>query len=249
MFILITDIQFIIYDIHLIVKINIHLYQNIILIVYFYHMKTIERTTKNNKRTTYPIDWDSVVSLESRLLRDFQSERTEKKCRDLLMISIGVRLGLRIIDNLSLKWKDLMGLQVGEKFVRVEKKTNKERILVMGSKLREVLDIVISITNPKPDSFIFSSQKGKGDEPMCIQTFNRLLKEIMEEYKVKCIGHVSSHLLRKSFIVGTIKKGFEKGDHLSLVKVSRLVNHSSVSVTLKYTNFETDQMLNLYELN
>ena len=84
---------------------------------------------------------------------------------------------------------------------------------------------------------------------MCIQTFNRLLKDLMKEYKVKCIGNISSHLLRKSFVVGSIKKGFESGDHLSLIKVSRLINHTSVSTTLKYTNFETDQMLNLYELN
>jgi site-specific recombinase XerD len=214
-----------------------------------YGMKTMEINEIHQKRTTYSLDWNVVVNLESRLLRDFQNERTEKKGRELLMVSVGVRLGLRVIDNLSLRWEDLMDLKVGEKFVRSEKKTNKERILVMSSKLKEVLDIVITILNPNPDNYIFSSQKGKGEEPMTIQTFNRLLKDIMKDYKVKCIGNVSSHLLRKSFVVGSIKKGFEKGDHLSLIKVSRLINHSSISTTLKYTNFETDTMLNLYELN
>jgi len=212
-------------------------------------MKTIGVNQKSLKRTTYSLDWNVVVGLESRLLRDFQNEKSESKGRELLMVSVGVRLGLRVIDNLSLKWCDLMGLKVGEKFVRVEKKTNKERILVMSTKLKEVLDVVISILNPNPDQYIFSSQKGKGTEPMCIQTFNRLLKDVMKEYKVKCIGNISSHLLRKSFVVGSIKKGFESGDHLSLIKVSRLINHSTVSTTLRYTNFETDQMLNLYELN
>lgn len=212
-------------------------------------MKTIEVNLKGLKRTTYSLDWNVVVGLESRLLRDFQNEKSESKGRELLMVSIGVRLGLRVVDNLSLKWCDLMDLKVGEKFIRTEKKTNKERILVMSSKLKEVLDIVISVLNPNPEHFIFSSQKGKGNEPMCIQTFNRLLKDLMKEYKVKCIGNISSHLLRKSFVVGSIKKGFESGDHLSLIKVSRLINHTSVSTTLKYTNFETDQMLNLYELN
>jgi len=212
-------------------------------------MKTLEINEIHQKRTTYSLDWNVVVNLESRLLRDFQNERTEKKGRELLMVSVGVRLGLRVIDNLSLKWMDLMDLKVGEKFIRVEKKTDKERILVMSSKLKEVLDIVISIINPNPKDYIFSSQKGKGDKPMCIQSFNRLLKDIMKDYKVKCVGNVSSHLLRKSFVVGSIKKGFESGDHLSLIKVSRLINHSSVSTTLKYTNFETDTMLDLYELN
>jgi len=215
----------------------------------FFDMKTQVINDLNHKRTTYSLDWNIVINLESRLLRDFQSEKSEKKGRELLMVSIGVRLGLRVIDNLSLKWGDLIGLGVGEKFIRIEKKTDKERILVMSSKLKEVLDIVITILNPNPEHYIFSSQKGRGNEPMCIQTFNRLLKDIMKDYKVKCIGNISSHLLRKSWVVGSIKKGFEMGDHLSLVKVSRLINHSSVSTTLKYTNFETDQMLNLYELN
>jgi site-specific recombinase XerD len=211
-------------------------------------MNNKSNPSKGEKRITYSLDWDTVMGLESRLLRDFVTEKGECKGMELLMVSVGVRLGLRVIDNLSLKWEDLMGLDIGEKFVRVEKKTNKERILVMSSKLKEVLETVINLTNPNPNHFIFSSQKGKGLKSMCIQTFNGYLKEIMKKYKVKFIGNCSSHLLRKSFVVGSIKKGFESGDHLSLIKVSRLIGHSNVSTTLRYTNFETNQMLDLYEL-
>ena len=124
-------------------------------------MKTIEVKSKGLKRTTYSLDWNVVIGLESRLLRDFQNEKSESKGRELLMVSIGVRLGLRVVDNLSLKWCDLMDLKVGEKFIRTEKKTNKERILVMSSKLKEVLDIVVSVLKPNPEHFIFSSQKEK----------------------------------------------------------------------------------------
>ena len=203
---------------------------------------------KNQKTTTYSLDWDVVINLESRLLRDFQTQRTTTKARDLLMVSIGVRLGMRVIDNLNLKWEDLIGLQVGDRFIRIEKKTNKERILIMSTKLKEVLDSVIHLIQPDTSHFILSSQKGKGMEPMTVQCFNRILKEIMREYKVKYIGNCSSHLLRKSWVVGSIKKGFENGDHLSLVKVSRLVGHSNVSTTLRYTNFETSQSFGLFEL-
>jgi integrase len=203
---------------------------------------------KNTKTTTYSLDWDVIVSLESRLLRDFNSLKSPEKARELLMISIGARLGLRVIDNLHLKWADLMDLQPGERFVRLEKKTNKERILVMSTRLKEVLDIVISELEPDPAHYIFSSQKGRGRRPMTVQTFNRILKDIMALHRIRYIGHCSSHLLRKSFVVGSIRKGFEDGDHLSLVKVSRLIGHSSVSVTLKYTNFETVSALGLYEL-
>lgn len=204
---------------------------------------------KGTKTTTYSLDWDTVMNLESRLLRDFQTHKTKDKARALLMISIGVRLGMRVIDNLNLKWKDLLGVQVGERFIRIEKKTDKERILVMSTKLKEVLDIVYETQAPEPSNYILYSQKTNGHKPMSVQSFNRILKGIMKEYKVKYIGNPSSHMLRKSWVVGSIKKGFENGDHLSLVKVSRLVGHSNVSTTLRYTNFETSTALGLFELS
>jgi integrase len=204
---------------------------------------------KNQKTTTYSLDWETIVNLESRLLRDFQTKKDLIKSRELLMISIGTRLGMRVIDNLNLKYEDLMNLKVGERFIRIEKKTDKERILVMSTKLKEVLDLVIEVIKPIPSHYIFSSQKGKGRTPMTVQCFNRILKGILREYKVRYIGNPSSHLLRKSWVVGSIKKGFENGDHLSLIKVSRLIGHSNVSTTLRYTNFETSQALSLYELS
>jgi integrase len=204
---------------------------------------------KGIKTTTYSLDWDAVMNLESRLLRDFQTNKSKDKARALLMISIGVRLGMRVIDNLNLKWEDLLGVQVGERFIRIEKKTGKERILIMSTKLKEVLDIVNEAQAPDLSTFILSSQKTNGIRPMSIQYFNRILKGIMKDYKVKYIGNCSSHLLRKSWVVGSIKKGFENGDHLSLIKVSRLVGHSNVSTTLRYTNFETSQSFGLFELS
>jgi hypothetical protein len=78
---------------------------------------------KKQKTTTYSLDWETVVNLESRLLRDLQSQKDLIKARELLMISIGTRLGMRVIDNLSLKYEDLIYLRVGERFIRIEKKT------------------------------------------------------------------------------------------------------------------------------
>jgi integrase len=204
---------------------------------------------KGVKTTTYSLDWDVIISLETRLLRDFRGLKSKQKALDLLSISIGARLGLRIIDNLELKWSDLLSVPVGESFIRVEKKTDKERVLVMSTKLHQILTEVEQVLTPQPDEYIFSSQKGKGLVPMTAQNFNRRLKLILKEYKVRYIGNCSSHILRKSFVVGAIRKGFETGDYLSLVKVSKLVGHRNVSTTIRYTNFETSQAFALYELS
>lgn len=203
---------------------------------------------KGIKTTTYSLDWDTVMNLESRLLRDFKTNRTKHEARALLMVTIGVRLGMRVIDNLLLKWEDLLHLEVGERFVRIEQKTSKERVLVMSSKLKEVLELVYEACAPTSSHYIISSQKTRGLRPITVQFFNRVLKGILKNYKVRYIGNPSSHMLRKSWVVGAIKKGFESGDHLSLIKVSRLVGHSNVSTTLRYTNFETSTALGLFEL-
>ena len=204
---------------------------------------------KGIKTTTYSLDWDTVMNLESRLLRDFQISKSKDKARALLMITLGVRLGMRVIDTLHIKWSDLIQLSVGERFVRIERKTGKERVLVMSSKLKEVLQVVNEACTPSPANFIITSQKTKGVQPMSVQYFNRLLRGILKEYKERYNGNPSSHMLRKSWVVGAIKKGFQEGDHLSLIKVSRLVGHSNVSTTLRYTNFETSSALGLFELN
>jgi integrase len=200
------------------------------------------------KTTTYSLDWETIVNLESRLIRDFKKSPTFEVGTNLMLVSVGARLGLRVFDSLQLRWGDLNSVPVGEAFIRKEKKTDKERLLVMSSRLKEVIELVSSTLNPPPSNFILTSQKGKGRVPMTIQNFNRRLKLIMAEYKVRYIGNCSSHLLRKSWVVGAIKQGFVEGNHLSLVMVSKLIGHSNVSTTLRYTNFETSQAFSLYEL-
>lgn len=56
------------------------------------------------KTTTYSLDWDVVVNLESRLIRDFKNSPTKDLGVDLMIITIGTRLGLRVVDSLDLKW-------------------------------------------------------------------------------------------------------------------------------------------------
>lgn len=203
---------------------------------------------KGQKTTTYSIEWDRIITLESKLIKTFKLLKTKKEAQALLIISIGCRLGLRVIDNLGLKWSDLITLKPGEAFIRIERKTRKERVLVMSTKLFEVIQLVNKTIEPNQNDYIFSSQKSKGSNHMSIQTFNTHLKNVMKDYGVRYIGNCSSHLLRKSWIVGAIRKGFQDGDHLSLIKVSRLV-HSNINQTLKYTNFETSSALGLFELS
>ena len=66
-----------------------------------------------------------------------------------MLVSIGARLGLRVVDSLQLKWGDLTSVPVGEAFIRKEKKTDKERLLVKSSRLKEVIEIVTPLGNKR----------------------------------------------------------------------------------------------------
>lgn len=204
---------------------------------------------KSKKTTTFPLKWDQVKRLENQLLINFLELRDLRSSVDLVQITLGCRFGLRVSDLLQIRWGDLIDTPIGEDLLVTEKKTNKLRMIRMTSKVKTVTNQVTRIMNVNPESFIFTSNKGKGNFPMSTQNFNRRLRTTLEVNNIRFKGNPSSHLLRKSFVVGTIQHGFKNGDHLSLIKVSHLINHSSVNQTIRYTNYETSEMMGLYELD
>jgi len=201
------------------------------------------------KTTTFPLEWTQVKKLENQLLMAFVESEKLTNATDLMMISLGCRFGLRCGDLISLRWRDLIEIPPGEDLIVKEQKTKKLRILRVTKKVKTIVNQVVRILNPDPNHFIFSSSHKRGEAPMTIQNFNLRLKRILKKYGVRTKGNASSHLLRKSFVLGAIQNGFQNGDHLSLVKVSHLVNHSSVNQTIKYVNYETSEMLDLMELD
>jgi integrase len=205
---------------------------------------------KGIKTTTYSLDWETLIRLETRLQYKVRTQiGNDSNVQDLLIISLGSRLGLRVGELLKLTWNELKGIKPGERIIINEQKTGKQRIVIMSQRLRETLDFVSFNSETPENHYVIKSQKSKGLKPMSIQNFNLRLKKILKENNIRFIGNPSSHLLRKTWVVGSIKKGFESGDHLSLVKVSRLIGHSNISTTLRYTNFEVSQSFNLFELN
>jgi len=201
------------------------------------------------KTTTFPLPWEKVIKLENQLLMRFLETEKLTDATDLMTITLGCRMGLRVNDLLQFRWKDLSDVPVGEDLIVKERKTQKLRILRMTSKIKTILGQVLRVVEPDPGHYIFSSTHGRGLKPMSVNNFNVRLRRILKSNKVRVKGNPSSHLLRKSFVLASVKNGFRQGDALSLVKVSRMINHSSLSQTLSYVNFETTETLHLSELD
>jgi integrase len=200
---------------------------------------------KNQKTTTFPVDWREITKLESILLHEFIDKPTSRNGINLLMITLGSRFGLRVSDLLSLQWDHLIDIEPDQTFTVIEKKTKKIRQIKMTQKVKTIMNQVSSICD---GDYIFTSQKSNG-QPMTIQNFNMRLKKIFNDHRIKTKNNVSSHLLRKTFVVRSIKSGLENGDHLSLIKVSHLINHSSINQTIKYCNYEAETLHTLYDLD
>jgi integrase len=203
---------------------------------------------KHQRTTTFPVEWNQITKLESVLLHEFIDNPTKRNGINLLMITLGSRFGLRVSDLLSIRWNHIMGIEPDQTFTLIEKKTKKIRQIKMTKKVKTILNQVSPTCYMNPDDHIFSSQKS-GNKPMTIQNFNIRLKKLFNDHRIKTKNNISSHLLRKSFVVQSIKSGLERGDHLSLIKVSHLINHSSVNQTIKYCNYESETLNTLYDLD
>ena len=156
------------------------------------------------------------------------------KVRDWMMWTIGVSLGLRISDLLSLKIKQLLNdnLTFRERIMVIEQKTSKlNNCLITESVIDAVTKYFDSIKwKFELDDYLFKSNKTKG--------------KMYEEYGWKILSDagkaldlpivIGSHTMRKSFanIAACVDKS--SIDMNSITKIQGLLNHSNQQVTMRY---------------
>lgn len=156
------------------------------------------------------------------------------KIRDWAMWTIGVSLGLRISDLLSLKISSMLNddRTFRKRLCIIEQKTSKinnclitEAVTNAATRLFESMDWSFNL-----DDYLFKSSKTKG--------------KMFEEYGWKILSdagkalnlpiNIGSHTMRKSFanIAACVDKS--SIDMNSITKIQGLLNHSDQRVTMKY---------------
>lgn len=179
-----------------------------------------------SKTTSDYIDFDRTMNVGSKLINS-----DSKKLIGLYII-VSINTGLRVSDVLRLKWSDLEG----ETFQIIEKKTNKHRVIRVNDSIKSILT-KFEIDNP--DEFIFLSQKGT---VYSVQQINRVLKQVFKKESKK--HNISSHSLRKSFGRRVYENNNES--EKSLVYLSELFNHTSLSITRKYLGIRQEELNDIY---
>ena len=157
------------------------------------------------------------------------------RVRDWAMWTIGVSLGLRISDLLSLRFGNL---------IDSDKKTFKPRIQIYEQKTGKLNNILIteSVIDAMTryldsikwefdlDGFLFPSRKTKGK--MYEECGWRILSEAGKALNLPLV--IGSHTMRKSFanIAACVDKSCI--DMNAITKVQGLLNHSDQRVTMRY---------------
>lgn len=154
-----------------------------------------------------------------------------------LLINIGSYTGLRIGDILELKWSDFVGK---DKLCIVEQKTKKRRIIHIHEDSQQLIKRVLERISPDLDSYIFLNyDSGKA---YTIQHFNRKLKLIAKEFKLKI--KFSCHSLRKTMSRRVWSQDNES--EASLIILSEMLSHRDISTTRKYLGIRNQEIQNIY---
>lgn len=154
----------------------------------------------------------------------------EKSMRNYVMYMIGIYSGLRISDILSLRVRDVRGVDV---ITVTEQKTGKEKRFPVGRDLKKV--ITEYIRDKKDYEYLIkSTMPGVYNKPITRQQAYKILNDAGRKFGVENLG---THSMRKTFGYHFYKQTGNLG------MLMKIFNHASEYVTLAYIGAAQDDMM------
>lgn len=184
---------------------------------------------KNSNTTSDFLDFDATLNKSFRLLKT-----DKKKYKIAFLCIVGVNLGLRISDLLSLKHRDL----TNDTLIIIEKKTSKRRELKLNQSIKDAYAIYRDhLGLVSGDDYLFMSQKKT--------TFsNRQVNRLLQSVYGTASKNISTHSLRKTF--GRRVWENDQCSERSLIMLSKIFNHTSVATTRIYLGIQQEELDNIY---
>lgn len=164
--------------------------------------------------------------------------RGKENRRDYTIFVVGINVGLRAGDLLSLKWADVIENNEIKNNISInEEKTNKRKDVELNKSAKEALqEFKDSLGDIYLDDFIFKSRKG--ETHLQVRSLHRIINDMVKELNIK--GNYGTHSMRKSF-------GFHRYmNNISLETLQKVFNHSTQSQTLKYIGITKEVIQDAY---
>ena len=163
--------------------------------------------------------------------------------RNYTLFVVGINVGLRMGDLLKLTIGDVINENgnVNSRIVLNEQKTNKVRTIVLNNSAKESISLYLeSLKDFDRKDYLFSSRKGKN--PLRVDSVHKILKKAFRVCHIP--GNYGTHSLRKTWAYHLYITNSE--NKMILPMIQRMLNHSSLSTTLRYLGLEQEEMDRLY---
>lgn len=157
--------------------------------------------------------------------------------RDYCIFVVGINVGLRAGDLLSLKIKDVTdGNTIFDTVTIKEQKTGKTRNFALNKNAKEAIQIYInSLADYDFDDYIFKSRKGGH---LGVRPLHHIIKTLTKDLGIK--GNFGTHTLRKTM---AYHRYINK---VPLETLQKLLNHSSSAITLRYIGITQKVIIDCY---
>lgn len=156
--------------------------------------------------------------------------------RDRAILEVMYATGARASETTSLNMVDV-NMEGG--YIRCHGKGNKERIVPLGTKAREVLTRYLNGSRPKLDrgrcEAVFLTRAGR---PLRREDVWRIVKNHARKAGVK---EISPHSLRHSFATHLLERGAD------LRSVQEMLGHANIATTQTYTHIERQHLKHIHK--
>lgn len=192
-------------------------------------------SAKHAYTTADYLPWDTAMHLIRKLYKD-------KEYRLSLLLGCGFFFGLRISDLKGLKWTQILNV---DELSIIERKTGKRRIIRINSGFKgHIQDCYEALGEKDTSKCCFLNRYGS---EISLQMINRHFKKIKVKYRI-AINNFSTHTMRKTWArkIWENENAQGRGEQ-SLVVLSEVMNHSSVSITRRYLGIRQQEIGQIYE--
>ena len=160
------------------------------------------------------------------------------KPRDYCLFVLGINTAYRANELLSLKYKDVVDLEVGDVLEIKQSKVKKYRGVTLNRNSHAAIQLLLDSHKYKYDDYLFFSQRG---EVLTVSALNRLVKKWCSENGLR--GNYGSHSLRKTW--GYQQRVMNKAPVPLLMEA---FGHTTQKQTLDYLGIQAREIKQLYDL-
>lgn len=170
-----------------------------------------------------------------KLMNSFDDDKPEDLFNHAILEAI-YGMGLRVSECCNLKTSQV---NLNDGFINVIGKGNKERIIPIPKRTKEVMDRYYRSLRPlwqkKATNRFFINRLGK---PIYSEYVEKMLRESIIDVDIK--KHLTPHKLRHSYATHLLEGGAD------LRVIQELLGHSDISTTEIYTHVETERLKQSY---